>query len=225
MEAAVLIRQEVIKRCFQIENKHLYLQRKNGGGGIRIPVDIPNTLLQKANKDTTKIIQSTAITNTLTANYTKREGGNLDSTDPTYIGGGSEIEIDFTLDGLNLDNADDSHTPGNRSVQLSLSGQGARIPSLASTSSVGSAVARARTADGDEEFDNKGNATPRNSGYGGNTLAQVMTQSANYFSRYPIWYGAVTERFTISTDVIESTTISIDPNSGTNSGGTQLNNA
>ena len=168
--------------------------------------------------------RGTALSGNVAGTYSIREGGDLDSTDPTWIGpsGADEIEGNFTMDGNLVHTADNSHAAGNRSISYSVAST--RIPSKASTGVVGTWIVTARTADGPILYDNKGNETPRNSGYGGNTLAMTLTKSTSYYSRYPIWYGMTTEKFTVN-GMSELTDITVGPNEGSNSSGTHLNDA
>jgi hypothetical protein len=152
----------------------------------------------------------------MTGNYTKGAGGNLDSTDPTYIGG-NELSVNLTLAGVPQQVIQSTHAAGNRS--LSLSAAGRNIQSIAATSSVGSFVATANTADGAIKYDNKGNPTTRPA----SVLRQTLTTSKSFFSRYPLWVGGTPERFKISN--LEYNTTSVAPNDGTYVVGPLLDNA
>jgi len=153
--------------------------------------------------------------------YTKRDGGDLNNQDPTFIvPGGDEIEITVTMGIDEHKVADNSHTPGNRSITLDVPVDAdVRIPSEAATSAVGDIEFIARTADGVEQLDNKGNPTPRPS----DVMARILVRRAYYYSRYPIWIGSTTEKFTVSNP--ELTDLSINPNSGSNTNGTLLDSS
>lgn len=168
--------------------------------------------------------RGTLLTGALSGTYTKNDGGDLDNTDPSQ-GSLDELKIELTVGGTNT-KLSNSHASGNRSLEFDMDTEiSVAIPGSASTSTVGYFKVTANTADGTPIADNKGGDTPQDSGYGGNTLAQTLATQVNYYSRYPIWYGPVSERFTIASTISESTDISIDPNSGTNLGGTLLNDS
>jgi hypothetical protein len=168
--------------------------------------------------------RGTDITGLLTTSYTKNDGGDLDNTDPSHPGG-DEIKLELVVGSDSLTKVSNTHASGNRSLSIDANSEiDTNIPDSASTSAVGYLRGTAITADGDAIADNKGNDTPRNSGYGDNTLAQTLTSQQNFYSRYPIWIGHTTQRFTIGTTIAESTDITIDPNSGSNQAGTKINN-
>lgn len=73
-------------------------------------------------------------------------------------------------------------------------------------------------AQGPQKNDNKGNPS------GSPIPAGSLQTDLVYTSRYPVWYGMTSQRFTIANTVGESTDLSVDPNSGTG-GGTLLDNA
>lgn len=65
--------------------------------------------------------------------------------------------------------------------------------------------------------DNKGTQHP-----GDQILAGTLESTAIYTAKYPIWYGATSERFTINTGAESTTKPLVAPNDGSNSGGTLL---
>ena len=87
---------------------------------------------------------------------------------------------------------------------------------------VGEVVTIRGTADyaqGPQLNDNKGNPSGSPIAAGSLQTDYVIT------SRYPIWYGMTSERFTVANTVSESTDlVTYNPNNGTNGGGTLLNN-
>jgi len=159
-----------------------------------------------------------SLAGTIIGTYTKRDGGNLNNQDSTFVTpGADEMEITLSMSGTANTITSNTHAEGNRSISADIPGDvDIRIPSIASSSIVGDIELIARTADGVEQSDNKGNPSPRPSG----VLRRVMVARANYYSRYPIWIGATTERFTVSNP--ELSDLTVNPNEGSNTSGTLL---
>jgi len=152
--------------------------------------------------------------------YTKRDGGDLNNQSPTFVTPGEdELEMTFSMDGSVYNEVSNTHAEGNRSMTVNIPGDiDIRVPSNASAAVVGDIELIARTADGVEQDDNKGNPSPRPA----DVLRRVMVARANYYSRYPIWIGSTTERFTVSNP--ELSDLTVHPNEGSNSSGTMLDN-